>query len=146
MNLIALVWDADSFLLYDDNSRRVIMPERTVKPINEAEFLARVSEILQRTEGQYKPVETDPDKVQIEGLTIDLKARRVHFEGRNIDFEAGSVMAWEKNIYLSQKEYETFANLAHRLGVSIDQSGYLVRVSGDDLEIPIVLYVSQTSE
>lgn len=117
------------------------------KPVNEAKFLARVSEILQRAEGQYKATdETDPDKVQIEGLTIDLKARSVHFEGRNIDFEAGSVQAWEKNIYLSKKEYDTFVDLAHELGVKIDHSGYLVRVSGDDLEIPIVLYISPTAE
>jgi DNA-binding response OmpR family regulator len=117
------------------------------KPVNEAEFLARVSDILQRAEGQYKPAdETDPDKVQIEGLTIDLKDRSVHFEGRNIDFEAGSVQAWEKNIYLSRKEYDTFVNLAHELGVKVDHSGYLVRVSGDDLEIPIVLYISPAAE
>jgi DNA-binding response OmpR family regulator len=117
------------------------------KHVNEAEFLARVSDILQRAEGQYKPAdETDPDKVQIEGLTIDLKSRSVHFEGRNIDFEAGSVQAWEKNIYLSRKEYDTFVDLAHELGVKVDRSGYLVRVSGDDLEIPIVLYISPTAE
>jgi DNA-binding response OmpR family regulator len=117
------------------------------KPVNEAEFLARVSDILQRAEGQYKPAdETDPDKVQIEGLTIDLKDRSVHFEGRNIDFEAGSVQAWEKNIYLSRKEYDTFVNLAHELGVKVDHSGYLVRVSGDDFEIPIVLYISPAAE
>jgi DNA-binding response OmpR family regulator len=117
------------------------------KPVNEAEFLARVSDILQRAEGHYRPAdETDPDKVQIEGLTIDLKDRSVHFEGRNIDFEAGSVQAWEKNIYLSRKEYDTFVNLAHELGVKVDHSGYLVRVSGDDFEIPIVLYISPAAE
>ncbi len=116
-------------------------------PVNEAEFLRRVSEILQRVEGSDKSAdETDPDKVQIDGLTIDLQAHCVYFEGRNIDFEAGNVIAWEKNIYLSPKEYETFINLADQLGVAIDQSGYQIRVSGDGLEIPIVLYVSSLSE
>lgn len=115
-------------------------------PVNEAELLGRVSEILQRTEGKFKQDETHPDKLQIEGLTIDFKGRRIQFEGRNIDFEAGSVLAWEKNIYLSKNEYEVFVNLAHQMGVTADHSGYLVRVSGDDLEIPLVLYLAPSSE
>jgi hypothetical protein len=32
------------------------------------------------------------------------------------------------------------------MGVESDRSGYLVRVSGDDLEIPVVLYLSPSSE
>src|SRR5690349_18689386 len=108
--------------------------------INEAEFLRRVSEVLAKSGGHYKrPDETDPEKLQLEGLTIDFRGRRVQFEGRNIDFEAGSIQAWEKNIYLSKKEYDTFVDLANELGVTMDHAGYLVRVSGDDLEIPVVL-------
>lgn len=113
---------------------------------NEAELLTRVCEILDKNGGVFaQAAEQNVQILQVEGMALDFAARRVHVEGLHIDFETDDVQAWEKSIYMSAAEYETFSKLAARLGVAVDHKGLLVRISGDHLDIPILLYVSPTA-
>ena len=115
--------------------------------LNEAELLTQVCRILDKNSEVFAETpERSGQILQVEGMLIDFAARCVQVDGLTIDFEAGDVPAWEKNIYASAHEYETLTQPAVYLGVIVVHKGLLVRISGEDLEIPMLLYVSTIAE
>ena len=115
--------------------------------LNEAELLSQVCKILNKNSEVFTEASERYEQIlQVEGMRIDLAGRCVQVDGLTIDFEAGDVQAWEKNIYVHAHEYETLTQLAAHLGVIVDPAGLRVRISGEGLEIPILLYISPIAE
>jgi DNA-binding response OmpR family regulator len=71
-----------------------------VKPFSVAEVVARIRAVLRRARSAGEPAE--PDHVQIDGLEIDVAARRVFLDGHELE--------------LRRKEFDLLARLARDAG------------------------------
>ena len=85
------------------------------KPFGQEELLARVRAFLRRS---YVSAKTNDEKIQIGGLCIDLEARRVFVD--------------ERDLHLTRTEYAILAELAHRLDAIVTHDELLTQVWGPE--------------
>lgn len=85
------------------------------KPFGQEELLARVRAFLRRS---YVSAKTNDAKIQIGELCIDLEARRVFVD--------------ERDLHLTRTEYAILAELAHRLDAIVTHDELLTRVWGPE--------------
>lgn len=85
------------------------------KPFGSEELLARVRAFLRRT---YVSAKTDEKKIQIGELIIDLDARRVFIDS--------------KDLHLTRTEYTILSELAHRLDAIVTHDELLIQVWGQE--------------
>jgi len=85
------------------------------KPFGQEELLARVRAFLRRS---YVSAKTNDTKIQIGELCIDLEARRVFVD--------------ERDLHLTRTEYAILAGLAHRLDAIVTHDELLTQVWGPE--------------
>ncbi|GDY28622.1 response regulator transcription factor [Gandjariella thermophila] len=85
-----------------------------VKPVRLAELLARLEAVSRRAAGHAAP---PPNVVRVSGVEIDLAARRVTVDGREV--------------VLTTKEFDVLAALARRSGTAVSRQQLLDEVWGD---------------
>jgi len=83
------------------------------KPFSPEELLARIRAFLRRT---YASAIKDEDKIQIDGLVIDLALRRVLIK--------------EKDVHLTGTEYALLAELAQRMDAIVTHTELLSNIWG----------------
>ncbi len=85
------------------------------KPFRPEELLARIRAFLRRT---YVSAKKDESKIQVDGLTIDLSARRVFID--------------EKDIHLTGTEYALLAELAQQMDSIVTHNELLSNIWGSE--------------
>jgi two-component system, OmpR family, KDP operon response regulator KdpE len=85
------------------------------KPFSPDELLARIRAFLRRT---YVSANKDETQVQIDGLVIDLTARRVFIN--------------ENDVHLTGTEYALLAELAHRMDAIVTHTELLSEIWGSE--------------
>jgi len=85
------------------------------KPFSPEELLARIRAFLRRT---YVSAKKDETKIQIDGLVIDLSARRVFIN--------------DKDLRLTGTEYALLAELAHRMDAIVTHNELLSNIWGPE--------------
>lgn len=85
------------------------------KPFSPKELLARIRAFLRRT---YVSAKKDETKIQINGLVIDLSARRVFIN--------------EEDLHLTGTEYALLAELAHRMDEIVTHNELLSNIWGPE--------------
>lgn len=117
------------------------------KPFRLAELQARLRALLRRG-----PQGAEPERIQVGGIDIDVDARRVHVDGREVDLrpkefdllvvlarDAGSAVTrerlmeevWDEHWFGSTKTLDvTMASLRRRLGDPGDRPGRITTLRG----------------
>jgi two-component system KDP operon response regulator KdpE len=87
-----------------------------IKPFAQEEFMARIRAVMRRT--SLPPVKADQDVVQLNGLNINLKARRAFVH--------------DKDLRLTRTEFALLAELAQHLNAILTHDELLARVWGEE--------------
>lgn len=87
------------------------------KPFKPEELLARIRALLRRT---YVPAKKEETKIQIDDLVIDLEARRVFIN--------------EKDLHLTGTEHELVAELAQRMDEIVTHNELLSNIWGPEYQ------------